>query len=251
MTERDFAVKLAQAAGKTMLKNFSLGMKKQWKEDNSPVTATDHAINQMVIEEIKKAYPDMSILGEEASHMIEGSEYTWVCDPIDGTVPFAYGVPTSVFELALVKDGEPILGIIYDPFLDRLFEAQKGQGALLNGQPIHVSDAKSFKLNIAGAGEPSMIAALYENGARAMNVLSIAYVSALVASGELVAAIAYTWAGPWDIAAVKLIVEEAGGTVTSLDGKEQRYDQKINGAAISNGYLHESLLEIIKAKNKG
>src|SRR3990167_6073867 len=143
MSYKDFAINLAYKAGERMRKDFTLGMKKEWKKDKTPVTVTDTVINRMVIDAIEKEYPSHSILGEEENKMKE-SEYVWVCDPIDGTVPFAHGFPIFAFSLALVKNGAPILGVIYDPMLDRLVYAEKGKGAFLNSKPIKVSSFSSF-----------------------------------------------------------------------------------------------------------
>ena len=103
--ERDFAVDLAKQAGAVMRANFSPGMKKEWKEDRSPLTVTDTAINRMVIAAVQKTFPEHSVLGEEESTWKEGDEMVWVCDPVDGTIPFSHGIPLSMFALALVRNG--------------------------------------------------------------------------------------------------------------------------------------------------
>lgn len=247
VTYLEFATTLAREAGTVIKDNFAIGMQKEWKSDDTPVTITDHAINKTVINAVKKTYPNMSLLGEEDSFMVEGAEYTWVCDPVDGTIPFSHGVPTCMFSLALVKDGVPLLGVLYEPFLGRMFTAEKGKGAFLNNKPINVSKVKSFNRSIVSATEPGAYKAFAEAGSRVMSLLSYCYVSSLVASGELSTAVAWTWAGPWDVAAVKVIVEEAGGRVTDLDGNEQRYDKPINGAVATNGILHSGALKIIQA----
>ncbi|MBI3626632.1 hypothetical protein HY224_01135, partial [Candidatus Uhrbacteria bacterium] len=96
MTHKDFALQLAKEAGQIIRTNFVLGMKKEWKKDNTPVTETDLRINQMVIERINSAWPGHGVLAEEGNKLIEGgSEFVWVCDPIDGTIPFSYGIPVS------------------------------------------------------------------------------------------------------------------------------------------------------------
>lgn len=150
MTYKNFAIGLAKKAGKIIRANFVLGMAKQIKKDGSPVTKTDLAINSMVIRDVEKHYPGHAILGEEESHPIKGAEYVWVCDPVDGTIPFSKGVPTCMFSLALTHRGLPILGVAYDAFMDRMFFAEKGKGAFLNGKRVHVSGHKTPKgANIA------------------------------------------------------------------------------------------------------
>src|SRR5688572_20277061 len=105
----EFAKKLASHAGDIMLKHFQIGIAKENKADGSPVTIADKAINSMVIQEISQAYGNDGIYGEEESLVKEDGEYLWVCDPIDGTIPYAFGIPTNVFTLALLQDGKPLL----------------------------------------------------------------------------------------------------------------------------------------------
>lgn len=250
-----FAENLAKEAGGIMRANFMLGMKKEWKEDSSPVTETDLFINKLVLDAVAREYPDHSVLAEEGSSLKDGSEYTWVCDPIDGTIPFSHGIPTSMFSLALVRDGVPILGVAFDPYLDRLYVAVKGHGAQLNGEAISVSSAKTIAKKLIDLEVPSVMTIVLPVGnlwteirsleGKIIRFASIVYGGSLVACGELCAAI-YWGRGAHDIAALKIIVEEAGGRVTDIDGKEQRYDRAVNGAIISNGFVHEDMLRLIQ-----
>lgn len=249
-----FAVDLAKQAGTIIRKNFALGMKKEWKSDNTPLTATDLAVNRLVVEAVQKTYPEHGILSEE-EHEVRGmGEYVWVCDPIDGTIPFSHGIPVSTFSLALVQNGQPVLGAVYDPFLERLYVAEKGRGATMNGNPIHVSSASSLGNSLVGLSmwQPDHNVLLATRGelvlrhATAIQLNSIVYEGMLVAAGEMVGII-FPGTKPWDCAAIKIIVEEAGGKVTDLTGNEQRYDRPINGALASNGAAHDELLKIIAA----
>ena len=249
---RKFALELAQQAGGLIRSNFKLGMKKEWKADSSPVTETDLAINKLLIEGVKKHFPAHSVLGEEESAMVEGSEYTWVCDPVDGTIPFSHGVPTCVFSLALAHNGDPVLGVIYDPFMDRLLWAEKGKGAFMNNDPIHVNDAASPDRTVIGMpiwvrSKYKLIelqAELMERGATVMGLQSVVYMALLTATGEFCAT-SFGGATAHDGAAVKIIVEEAGGKVTDLFGNEQRWDQPIKGYIASNGKVHAELVKAI------
>mgnify|MGYP001588140626 CR=1 FL=1 len=247
-----FAENLAREAGKIMRENFSaasVGMKREWKDDNTPLTETDTAINKLVIEAVSAAYPTYSVIGEEASNLKE-SEYAWVCDPVDGTIPFSHGFPIFTFSLALTKNGESIVGVMYDPIMDRLVSAEKGKGAYLNGQKISVSSEKTIskqsfvELN-TNDRMTSLRAYLHEKGSYVPTLYSCVYASMLVATGEFAAAI-YPHDKPWDAAAVKIVIEEAGGKVTDLDGNEQRYDGKVNGFVASNGYVHNELVRALK-----
>lgn len=251
---RKFAENFAQKAGKIMLRNFKLGMKKEWKLDNTPVTETDLAINLLLIKEIQKNFPGHRIKAEEESRMDGDSEYVWVCDPVDGTVPFSHGIPISTFSLALTKNGESIIGVIYDPFQDRLYSAVKGEGAFLNGKKITVSNKKELKGSVCEI-EMSDITTRYNltplfselinQKIKVLKFQSVIYPSALVAAGELLFTVC---PGPYshDAAAVKIIVEEAGGKVTDLFGNEQRYDKEINGFIASNGIVHDEIIELSK-----
>ncbi len=245
-----FATDLAHQAGAIMKQNFSLGMKKEWKADNTPLTVTDTEINTLVLKAVEERYPQHSFLGEEGSRPVE-SDYTWVCDPVDGTMAFSHGWPTFAFSLALTHKGESVLGVIYDPICNRLLHAEKGTGAFLNGKKITVSKnaelgATTFVETGGYSRLPSLQGVLAAEGARIPTFFSCVYAGMLVATGELVGQI-YKYDKPWDAAAVKIIVDEAGGKVTDLDGNDQRYDRDINGFVASNGLVHQKLLDVIKA----
>lgn len=249
---KSFAIDLAYKAGETIKANCKLSATIDYKGGYSPVTEFDISINNMVIEAVHKYYPDHGVLAEELSSLSKNQDYIWVCDPIDGTIPFSHGIPISTFSLALVKNGNPILGVIYDPFMDRLFFAEKGSGATLNNQTIKVSDSINFQEDVIAFEAWSrakfdllpVITDLSNHDIKAMILCSIAYGNMMVACGEFVATI-FPGIHAHDIAATKIIVEEAGGKVTDLFGKEQRYDQVINGAIVSNGVCHDKLLEFI------
>ncbi len=254
------AIDLAYKAGDIMRKYFTLGIKKEWKEDSSPVTEADTTINAVVLEDLRRAYPDDDILSEEGSDRREGAEYAWVCDPLDGTIPFSHGIPTSVFALALCRAGDPVLGVLYDPFMDRLFFAEKGKGATMNDTPIQVSSQKMLTgglMNISGMEKVgglyrvpydlrAMRVTLAEKNIKCITLASTLYGGMLVAGGELIAAM-FQGTAPHDGAAIKIIADEAGGRVTDIIGNEQKYDRPINGTLVSNGAVHDELLEIIHA----
>ena len=245
MTYKEFAVDISKQAGKIMLQNFTMGMKKEWKSDNTPVTETDKKINSLVIEQVAKYFPEHDVLGEEESSLKNGSKFLWVCDPVDGTVPFSHGIPTFAFSLALVEDGQPDLGVIYDAFMDRLFVAEKGKGAFMNEQKISVNklDLSRGVIGWSSSGV-SHLKSVFK-GPSVIHLWCICYEGMLVANGEF-SATYYDHIKAHDIAALKVIVEEAGGKVTDKNGNEQRYDRDINGALITNGVLHEQLLEFSK-----
>lgn len=244
-----FAKTLAHKAGDLMLIHFDTNVSQREKEDKTIVTIADEAINQMVIEEVNKTYSNHSILGEEASDQRE-AEYTWVCDPIDGTIPYSKGLPVSTFSLALVHDGKPMIGVIYDPFMKRLYSAALGEGAFMNDRSIHVSNKVLARHSViitewwteASYDTDTIGRQLsLETKCYALRIGSTVQACSRVAAGFYEACI-FPGTRAVDIAAAKVIVEEAGGKVTDRFGNEQRYDQDIKGAIISNGIVHEQLV---------
>lgn len=234
-----------------------LGMKKEWKKDATPLTLTDLAINRFVIRDIIKAFPAHGIITEESKSIHGQGELTWVCDPVDGTTPFSHGIPTSVFSLALVQNGKPILGVVYDPFMQRMYTAVKGKGATLNGKRMKVSNKKSLENTVIGFGTMRLwkvkhnrdIATIFQTlmqaKAKVLNLGSVIYQGMMVAAGES-GGIMGGHDSCWDAASLKIIVEEAGGKVTDIDGKEQRYDQSLKGVIVSNKHLHPTLVKILQ-----
>ncbi|MEE0866081.1 MAG: inositol monophosphatase family protein [Clostridia bacterium] len=196
----EFAKDIAYQAGKIMLKYFNQNNGASYKGDKTIVTLADTEINSYLIKKVKERYPTHAVDGEE--EQFGNSDFIWVCDPVDGTAMYARHIPVAVFSLALVIDGVPNIGVVYDPFTDSLYTAIKGKGAYKNGEKISVNN---YNL-------------------------------------EDIRAFCHC-----DIAAVKVIVEEAGGKVTDLFGNEQRYDKSIEGALISNGIVHDEVINVIKS----
>lgn len=249
---REFAVELAKKAGEIIKTNHGSIMEREWKDNATPLTVSDEKINQLVLDAIEKEYPAYSFIGEEGSNL-KDSEYTWVCDPIDGTVPFSHSWPTSVFALALVKNGESIFGVIYDPYMDRMAIAEKGKGTLVNNKKVHVLEVKQLQNTVVDIeiwkGPFLNLGSLYTDliklDCHSAGIRSMSYGALLVACGEIAAMVGSSH-HPWDGAAAKIIVEEAGGKVTDLYGNEQKYNQDIKGLLASNGLIHEQLLNLSK-----
>ena len=130
----EFAKEIAYYAGNTMKTYFyKLDKGIKFKKDRTPVTEADQKINNYLIKKVKEKYPNHGIDGEEEKQL-DNNQYIWVCDPIDGTSMFTNHIPVAVFSLALVKDGKPIIGVVYDPFLDEIYTAIKGKGAFCNNK---------------------------------------------------------------------------------------------------------------------
>lgn len=248
-----FLLQLSQKASTIMLKHYSAGgIDKNIKDDNSPVTQADIEINDMVIYEVEKNYPDYQVLGEEKSTNTIGSKKLFVVDPLDGTHMFAIGAPLFLFSAAVVVDGESVAGILSNPLAKRTLLAEKNNGVYLveENKKINVSSKKSFEGALINAGwkETNLPKLIHERGGRTPQVYAICEVASLVATGGFEGDV-FTGVNAYDIAAAKVIVEEAGGKVTDLYGNEQRYDQDIKGAIISNGYLHAELVELAEKAN--
>ena len=250
----EFACRIANYAGKVMLEFFDKSKKFGFKSDKTVVTDADIMINHYLVEEVKKTYPSHAVMGEEES-FLQDSSYVWVCDPIDGTGMYMDSVPVSVFSLALVVDGVVQVGVVYDPFLDKLYSAIRGQGAICNGENIHVNSFHygdlGYRLNYEMWNHAS-----YDTMGIAREMLSDIRISSIGSVARSCMAIASGYFscdlfpgeehGQCDIAAASLIVEEAGGKVTDFEGNIQRYDQHIHGAIISNGVSHDEVLEKVQ-----
>lgn len=249
----NFAIEIARYAGEVFKKYFTVENGASYKYDETIVTKADTEINRYLIEKVKEVYPSHCVDGEE--EQFGKSENVWVCDPVDGTAMYARHIPVAVFSLALVIDGIPMVGVVYDPFTENLYSAIKGKGALCNNQPISVSDTvlndmKSVSNFDMWPNSPYNIYELIKELGEKTYFVSIGSViraSMCVANGDFNFAIfPGTKHKNCDIAAVKVIFEEAGGIVTDLFGREQRYDQNINGAIISNGLVHQEIVDNVK-----
>lgn len=246
--ELEIAKNLAYLAGKIMLEYFDGDQQKEHKVDGSEVTIADKKINRMVIEELDKHFSD-GIIGEEESTAGYGGGRRWFCDPIDGTKAYVQGLPTATFSLALVVEGKPVLGTVYDPFLDRLYYGQKGQGSFCNDKKLRVS-AENIDGNFVGINnhfekiikDPKYFEMLVEMGAKTTPIHGTVYKGTLVARGKFVGFIE-PGTNAHDVAAIQVIVEEAGGKITGVNGEILDYSQPFKHAIVSNGLVHDQLIQ--------
>ena len=251
----EFAKEIAFEAGKIMLKYFNAKDISSYKGDKTIVTLADKEINTYLINRVKEKFPTHSVDGEE--EQFGKSDYVWVCDPVDGTAMYARHIPVAVFSLALVINGESKVGVVYDVFTDTLYSSLKGEGAYKNGEKITVNDYELDDMRSVSnfdmwpEAEYNLYDSIKELGKKTyfVGLGSVIRACMCVASGEFNLAIfPGTKRKNCDIAAVKVIVEEAGGKVTNLFGEEQRYDTDIKGAIVSNGKVHDEIVETIKQK---
>lgn len=252
--ELSFARDLAARAGETALEIFRSRPEVRLKHDLTPVTAADLDIEEMVRREVAARFPRDGVLGEEAGLAPDGDR-VWVVDPIDGTRNFAAGIPLWGTLLALLVDGEPVLGVVNAPTLGERYEAVRGSGARMNREPIRVSDVA--RVAEATVAHPSLTEwrdapgrdALFDLLAEARRAVGYGdfWGHCLVARGA-VEAMAEPSLRIWDWAAVRVVVEEAGGRMTAVDGGPLRD----GGSVLStNGRLHDEVVGRFRAEGAG
>lgn len=254
----NFAIETAREAGHILLEKFGRKIGISKKGDINLVTEADLAAEAAIIERIKTHYPRHSILAEESGEALtvgDGGAWKWIIDPLDGTTNFAHGYPCFCVNIALELNGEIVVGVTYDPTRNELFAAEKGHGASLNGKPIHVSPETKLGDSLIVTGFPYDFKhktayerhltefLLHSRGVRRDG--SAAIDMAYVACGRFDG----FWEEglhAWDVAAGKLLIEEAGGRITYYDGSEfSIYQPPI---CASNGAIHEQMLGVLSDK---
>lgn len=248
--ELDFAKTIAIKAGDIMLQYFDGDQNTEIKKDGTPVTIADKTINRMVIEELRRDFSGDGVVGEEESNAEYGMGRRWICDPVDGTMAYTYGLPISMFSLALVIDGVPTLGVAYNPFMKQMFWGIKGQGSFCNGKALSVS---SLDINSGIVAIPPNMTRVFDQAPDIAKLLAYkpqlavfdgaVHRSCLVANGRLVG-FPHPEVKPHDVAAVHVIIEEAGGKITDVLGGKLDYSKPFVGAILSNGVAHEQLLSL-------
>jgi len=244
----DAAVDAARAAGRIALKYFRGGFEVAKKADDTPVTPADREAEQAIVEILGRAFPDCGVLGEEFGGR-GTKEVRWIIDPIDGTKNFVRGIGIWATLIALEERGEVTVGVIHNPVTAELYTARRGAGAFLNGERIRVSDVaelgRAFFLH-AGLGIVRK-GGHWDGFARLIDATDrqrgfgdyMGY--GLVAEGkaEIYAELDLK---PWDLAAPKILVEEAGGRFTDFAGRPTIY----TGTALAtNGRLHDAALALL------
>ena len=244
-------LEIAAQAMKIMKQYYRLDYDIRIKKDDTPVTIADTKINSMVIEQIRTRFPEHGVKGEEEVWQPDAA-MIWSCDPIDGTSAYVVHLPTSMFSLALVEDGDPIVAVAANPWTADVYYAVKGGGAFRNDQPMRVSKRSWKEARIGTSGTGSNARNEFQENITAeltqetfMNRFSgVVFQGCLIAEGSLDGRV-FFYDGAHDIAAIKLLVEEAGGLVTDINGAEQRYDIPIHGALVSNGSIHSNIQKVV------
>lgn len=219
-----------------------------------PVTEIDLAVDAMLKERLRAARTDYAWLSEETADNPDRlvKRHVFVVDPIDGTRAFIKKKPDFVTALAVVEDGRPVVGVIYNPITEELYEAVEGGGATLNGAPIHVSDATQVEGSRMIGPADVFANPRWPTPWPPMEIIqknAIAYRMALVATGAHDAMVALGWKSEWDIAAATVILREAGGRVSDPWNGEITFnnpDPRAPGVIASGPVLHPSLIERVK-----
>jgi len=251
------AVRAARKAGDLIARSFDErgDLKVQEKHDRDFVTEIDQKAEKIILNEIRRHYPDHGIVAEESERVNPNASMQWYIDPLDGTTNFIHGYPHFAVSISAWKDGKPFLAVVHDPIKDETFEAKRGNGAFLNRRRLRVSPVNQVGHAIFASGMPPYrrkelidsfqqrmdvcmrAAEGYRRGGSA--ALDLAY----VAAGRLDA----YWEGglcAWDIAAGILLVQEAGGIITDLDGAS--VDVEKGDVLCANGLLHREFLTMLK-----
>ncbi len=242
------AIDAARQAGDLALRYQQTGVRVETKPDRTPVTQADTEAEQLIRQLISSRFPAHRFLGEEMGGGDSNHGYVWVIDPIDGTKNFIRGLPYFGTQLALLHDSQLLVGVSYAPALRELMAAASGRGATLNGTPVHVSRIQSLEDAFVVHGgldqfvHHGVLDALVAVGNHAMSVRGHGdfYGYHLVAQGKVDAMIEAS-IHPWDIAACKIIVHEAGGRFTGFDGSATGLPPN---SVASNGIIHDDLLRL-------
>ncbi|MBL7764862.1 MAG: inositol monophosphatase [Chitinophagaceae bacterium] len=243
-------------AGADVLKHFFEGTFEVHSKDtlNNLVTEVDKKAEDAIIDVIKSEFPEHFILSEEVGELSTTSNYKWIIDPIDGTVNFAHGIPICCVSIGLERDGEMQMGVVFNPFMNELFFAERGKGAFLNNRKLTVSKNNQIESACLVTGFPYRWVdvgtdpiAVFERfirlGLPVRRLGSAAIDLCWVAAGRFDGFWEYNL-NPWDIAAGYLIIEEAGGRISNFSGdKYSVYDKQ---TLATNGHIHEQMLEVIK-----
>ncbi len=240
----ELALRLADAADTLSLPHFRSGLAIETKSDLTPVTAADRAVETELRRILAGERPDDAILGEEQGAKGVGSR-RWILDPIDGTRNYARGIPVWATLIALEEDGIGAVGVVSAPALGRRWWAERGSGAFASGEPIHVSAISAVEQAVLSF---AIEQAIPELARRAWHPRGLGdfWAHMLVAEGAVDGAVDNVGVSEWDLAAVQVIVEEAGGRFSDFAGAA-RID---NGSAVtSNGLLHEELLGAVATRS--
>jgi myo-inositol-1(or 4)-monophosphatase len=223
------------------------------------VTNVDRGSEALITQFVRDNFPEHGVLAEEGGATSPTSDYRWIIDPLDGTTNYTHAYPVYCVSIAVEHRGEIIAGVVYDPNFDELFSAEKGSGAFMNGKRLRVTSTDSLEHSLLATGFPYDIKLNPFNCIQHFNEF-LTTAQAIRRLGSAALDICYVAAGrmdgfwevnlhPWDTAAAVLITTEAGGRVTDFTG--EKYSIYQNNILLSNGLIHEQMIEVLKRNLKG
>jgi len=253
----EVAVEIAQGAGKILREEVERPPFITHKAEFDLVTQADRRSEAFIVSQLQKYFPEHAVAAEEGTGKDTGSEYRWHVDPLDGTTNFAHAYPCFCVSMALARKSELLLGVIYNPVYHELFTAARGQGASFNGKKIHCSKVDALKNSLLCTGFPNHNReanpnfrfywdfTLRSHGVRrdGSAALDLAY----VAMGRFDSFWEFGL-NPWDTAAGVILVEEAGGKITDMQG--QPYILGGPSILASNGFIHAEMLRVVDEVSK-
>ncbi len=247
------AAAVAREAGALLAEAFGARQRVQYKRAADPVTEMDRKVERLLRDRLRCAFPDHGFLGEEGEDDREAA-VRWIVDPLDGTTNYAHGFPRFCTSLALERNGCVVLGVIFDPLRNELFAAERGRGTSLDGRPVTVSDTAEPTRALVASGFPYDAWSSARDNTREWRAV-VKTVEAVRSTGSSALDLAYVACGrldafweyglsPWDTAAGALLVAEAGGRVSAVDGTD--FDPFRPSILATNGRLHADLLAVLR-----
>ena len=245
------AVDIAREAGALLTQLFEYPQEISYKRKSDLVTEADRRSEALIVKRLHTFFPEHAVVGEEGGGQKTDSDYCWYVDPLDGTTNFAHGFPVFCVTLGLAYRGEIITGVVYDPIHDELFTAERGLGAYLNNKSIHVSKTAGLTESLLATGFPPFASnhdlniefylrfTMLSHGIRRAGSAALDLCS--VAAGRFEG----FWElklNPWDKAAGSLLVTEAGGRVTDLEGRP--FNLLGDEVFASNGLVHDEMVKV-------
>jgi myo-inositol-1(or 4)-monophosphatase len=249
---KDVAIEAAKSAGRIIIENFEKKKKVTQKEAKELVTNVDVEAESAIMKIIRGKFPDHKFESEElGKEKYTAEDYLWIVDPLDGTHNYTYGVPFFNTSIALSRGGELILGAIYDPVHDKMFYAEKGEGAFVNGQPTHVSDrTKLSEALIMYDNQFHKRDDMFANLQKIYPKIFTVRISGSAATDACLVASGVADARIWhktkvvDVAAGVVIVEEAGGRATDFKGNPLQLGG--TEVIVSNGKILPELVATLR-----
>lgn len=223
------------------------------------VTAADKKAEKVIFQELSKARPGYGFLMEEGG-VVEGADksHRWIIDPLDGTTNFLHGIPMFSISIGLEREGQIVAGLVYNPISDEMFIAEKGQGAFLNDRRIRVAARRELAQSVVACGTPDLGRPEHERYLTELRQVML-QVAGVRRMGSAALDLAYVAAGrfdayweanlaPWDVAAGIILVREAGGFVSDLNGRDDIL--QTGGILAGNEALHRQLGDVLKKAHK-